>query len=291
MGGELPLSRHEWRARGCLATGRHAICPSCAATAARARPTPSPVFSKASASRPWRCWPAAPLARGGRWPGAVRRHQRPFQGLRRVGGASLRHALLSPEEAEPLLRRPDTLLLDSRPAEEFRVMTIPGARNLPGGELALRAPRSSPRPDQPIVVHCAGRTRSILGAESLAPPWPAQSGFRPAQRHHGVGAIRAGVRTRAGGWLRSGPSAALAAAARGGRALCYRTRRAGDRARGGGGDPVRMTSAPALPAGCARSGGVPRRPLAGGGERPGRPAGAGDGPLGRGAACHADPAG
>jgi len=74
---------------------------------------------------------------------------------------------LSPEEAEPLLRRSDTLLFDSRPAEEFRVMTIPGARNLPGGELALRAPSLLAAPDQPIVVHCAGRTRSILGAESL----------------------------------------------------------------------------------------------------------------------------
>ncbi|MDW8399899.1 MAG: rhodanese-like domain-containing protein, partial [Acetobacteraceae bacterium] len=74
---------------------------------------------------------------------------------------------LPPEEAEALIRAPGTLLLDSRPAEEFRVMTIPGARNLPGGELALRAPALIVRPDQPIVVNCAGRTRSILGAESL----------------------------------------------------------------------------------------------------------------------------
>jgi rhodanese-related sulfurtransferase len=74
---------------------------------------------------------------------------------------------LPPEEAEALVRAPGTLLLDSRPADEFRVMTIPGARNLPGGELALRAPALIARPDQPILVNCAGRTRSILGAESL----------------------------------------------------------------------------------------------------------------------------
>jgi rhodanese-related sulfurtransferase len=74
---------------------------------------------------------------------------------------------LPPEEAEALVRAPGTLLLDSRPADEFRVMTIPGARNLPGGELALRAPSLIARPDQPILVNCAGRTRSILGAESL----------------------------------------------------------------------------------------------------------------------------
>lgn len=74
---------------------------------------------------------------------------------------------LPPDQAEALVRAPGTLLLDSRPADEFRVMTIPGARNLPGGELALRAPALIARPDQPILVNCAGRTRSILGAESL----------------------------------------------------------------------------------------------------------------------------
>jgi rhodanese-related sulfurtransferase len=74
---------------------------------------------------------------------------------------------LPPEEAEALIRAPGTLLLDSRPADEFRLMTIPGARNLPGGELALRAPALITAPDQPILVNCAGRTRSILGAESL----------------------------------------------------------------------------------------------------------------------------
>jgi rhodanese-related sulfurtransferase len=74
---------------------------------------------------------------------------------------------LPPDDAEALIRAPGTLLLDSRPADEFRAMTIPGARNLPGGELALRAPALIASPDQPIVVNCAGRTRSILGAESL----------------------------------------------------------------------------------------------------------------------------
>jgi rhodanese-related sulfurtransferase len=74
---------------------------------------------------------------------------------------------LPPDEAEALIRAPGTLLLDSRPADEFCAMTIPGARNLPGGELALRAPALIASPDQPIVVNCAGRTRSILGAESL----------------------------------------------------------------------------------------------------------------------------
>jgi rhodanese-related sulfurtransferase len=74
---------------------------------------------------------------------------------------------LPPEEAEALIHAPGTLLLDARPADEFRVMTIPGARNLPGGELALRAPALIASPTQPILVNCAGRTRSILGAESL----------------------------------------------------------------------------------------------------------------------------
>src|SRR5258705_13885548 len=38
---------------------------------------------------------------------------------------------------------------------------------MPGGELILRIGEVVERPDQTIVVHCGGRTRSYLGAESL----------------------------------------------------------------------------------------------------------------------------
>ncbi len=59
------------------------------------------------------------------------------------------------------------VVLDSRTHEEFVRMTIPGAISVPGGELAYRIGDLAPDPDTLVVVNCAGRTRSILGAESL----------------------------------------------------------------------------------------------------------------------------
>ena len=61
----------------------------------------------------------------------------------------------------------DTVVLDSRPLEEFRSMSIPTGINVPGGELAYRIGDLAPDPATTVVVNCAGRTRSILGAESL----------------------------------------------------------------------------------------------------------------------------
>ena len=61
----------------------------------------------------------------------------------------------------------DLVVLDSRPLDEFRRMSIPRGINVPGGELAYRIGDLVPGPDTLIVVNCAGRTRSILGAESL----------------------------------------------------------------------------------------------------------------------------
>ncbi len=59
------------------------------------------------------------------------------------------------------------VVLDSRTAEEFTRMSIPRAVNVPGGELVYRVGDLAPDPNTLVVVNCAGRTRSILGAESL----------------------------------------------------------------------------------------------------------------------------
>ena len=58
-------------------------------------------------------------------------------------------------------------ILDSRPLEEFRRMCIPGGVDVPGAELVWRARELAPDPDTLIVVNCAGRTRSIIGCQSL----------------------------------------------------------------------------------------------------------------------------
>ena len=61
----------------------------------------------------------------------------------------------------------DLVVLDSRPMDEFQRMSIPGGTNVPGGELAYRIGDLAPDPNTVVVVNCAGRTRSIMGAESL----------------------------------------------------------------------------------------------------------------------------
>ena len=61
----------------------------------------------------------------------------------------------------------DVVILDSRPLDEFRKMSIPGGIDCPGAELVHRAFGLVRSPDTLVVVNCAGRTRSIIGAQSL----------------------------------------------------------------------------------------------------------------------------
>src|SRR6266851_1943314 len=61
----------------------------------------------------------------------------------------------------------DMIIVDTRTPEEYARGCLPGAWSMPGGELVLRIGELVERPDQTIVVHCGGRTRSYLGAESL----------------------------------------------------------------------------------------------------------------------------
>jgi rhodanese-related sulfurtransferase len=59
------------------------------------------------------------------------------------------------------------VILDSRPFEEYRRMSIPGGIDTPGAELVFRLHDLAPDPDTLVIVNCAGRTRSIIGAQSL----------------------------------------------------------------------------------------------------------------------------
>lgn len=61
----------------------------------------------------------------------------------------------------------DLVILDSRPLDEYRVMNIPGGVCVPGAELVYRVHDIAPSPSTLLVVNCAGRTRSIIGAQSL----------------------------------------------------------------------------------------------------------------------------
>jgi len=75
---------------------------------------------------------------------------------------------ISAEELDRLIRGGiNMVVVDSRPFEEFQRVSIPTATNVPGAELVLRIHDIAPSPDTLVVVNCAGRTRSIIGAQSL----------------------------------------------------------------------------------------------------------------------------
>jgi rhodanese-related sulfurtransferase len=58
-------------------------------------------------------------------------------------------------------------IFDSRSYEEYHSNTIPGAISVPGAELVYRFRELVPSSDTFVVVNCGGRTRSIIGAQSL----------------------------------------------------------------------------------------------------------------------------
>ena len=75
---------------------------------------------------------------------------------------------ISPQELNELLQAgTDLVVLDSRPQAEYRRMNIPTGIDVPGAELVYRVHDVAPSPDTLVVVNCAGRTRSIIGAQSL----------------------------------------------------------------------------------------------------------------------------
>jgi rhodanese-related sulfurtransferase len=63
--------------------------------------------------------------------------------------------------------RADIALFDSRSYEEYHSNSIPGAVSVPGAELVYRFADLVPSPDTMVIVNCGGRTRSIIGAQSL----------------------------------------------------------------------------------------------------------------------------
>jgi rhodanese-related sulfurtransferase len=59
------------------------------------------------------------------------------------------------------------VVVDARRFDEYATMSIPTATSVPGAELALRVRALAPDPATTVVVNCAGRTRSIIGTQSL----------------------------------------------------------------------------------------------------------------------------
>jgi rhodanese-related sulfurtransferase len=87
-------------------------------------------------------------------------------------GELVEHAYNTPRiTAQDLVRMQesgeDFALFDGRPVHEHHKMTIPGSTCCPNAELPYRVASMVRNPKTKIIVNCAGRTRSILGAQTL----------------------------------------------------------------------------------------------------------------------------
>ncbi|EGD59462.1 rhodanese-like protein [Novosphingobium nitrogenifigens DSM 19370] len=76
-------------------------------------------------------------------------------------------SLPAPDVQALIEEKADIAILDARRFDEYATMSIPGGVSVPGAELVLRARAVAPDPDTTIIVNCAGRTRSIIGTQSL----------------------------------------------------------------------------------------------------------------------------
>ena len=114
---------------------------------------------------------------------------------------------LPAEEVKALLDSgADMVVLDARRYDEYRTMSIPRGTSVPGAELVLRARDLAPNPATRIIVNCAGRTRSLIGAQSLVNaglPNPVA-----ALRNGTIGWLLAGLELEHGQERRFGPVSA-----------------------------------------------------------------------------------
>jgi rhodanese-related sulfurtransferase len=82
---------------------------------------------------------------------------------------SRRHtpSLSAPQVQALLDAHADVVIVDARRFDEYQTMSIPSATSVPGAELVLRVRELAPDPKTRVIVNCAGRTRSIIGTQSL----------------------------------------------------------------------------------------------------------------------------
>ncbi|MBP6903350.1 MAG: rhodanese homology domain-containing protein [Burkholderiaceae bacterium] len=114
---------------------------------------------------------------------------------------------LPAEQVKALLdARADVVVVDARRFDEYQTMSIPTGTSVPGAELVLRVRELAPDPRTQVIVNCAGRTRSIIGTQSLVNaglPNPVA-----ALRNGTIGWTLAGFELDHGAGRRFGPASA-----------------------------------------------------------------------------------
>jgi molybdopterin/thiamine biosynthesis adenylyltransferase/rhodanese-related sulfurtransferase len=70
-------------------------------------------------------------------------------------------------EMEAAAARPETVLLDVREPDEFDQGAVPGAIHIPRGHLESQVESKISDKSAPVVIYCAGGTRSAFAAETL----------------------------------------------------------------------------------------------------------------------------
>jgi len=71
-------------------------------------------------------------------------------------------------EAADAVGRPGTVVLDVREPDEYEQGALPGAVHIPRGHLESQVESKVPDHDAPLVVYCAGGTRSAFAADTLS---------------------------------------------------------------------------------------------------------------------------
>ena len=81
--------------------------------------------------------------------------------------AKVKQKITEVDPAEAESRLGDATFLDVRELDEFEQGTVPGAVFIPRGHLESQVEGKLPEKDRPVVVYCAGGTRSAFAAETL----------------------------------------------------------------------------------------------------------------------------
>ena len=104
----------------------------------------------------------------GRNPGTeqgVDRGMASFRDLLNAAKAQIRE--VDTAEADEARRRPGAVVLDVREPDEYEQGAIPGALHIPRGTLESSIEGRVLDHDTPLIVHCAGGTRSAFAAQTL----------------------------------------------------------------------------------------------------------------------------